>query len=259
MLFLGLLVTLAAGVSLGLFGGGGSLLILPTIVYFFHRPPLEATAYSLFVVSIAALVGTLLHGLRRPLPWRRLLSFLAPSMAAAYLTRLLIVPRLPESLAFGSVRIDRDELLMLAFSAFAAAAGAAMLRKREVSLNRTTPRPRVVPLVGAATGALTALLGTGGGFLVVPALTLLVGLPIYEAAPASLAVVTAQSIAASLGALSVMPAFDVGFVTLLIATMLLGVALGVATSKRVRPARLNQGYAWLVLLVAAAIAVYELR
>jgi uncharacterized membrane protein YfcA len=259
MMFLGLLVTLAAGASLGLFGSGGSLLIVPAIVYFFRRPPIEATAYSLIVVSIAALVGTLLHRLSRPLPWSKMLSFLAASVGAAFLTRLVIVPRLSESLAFGSVTIARDKLLMLAFSAFAAAAGAAMLRKRQVSRNRTTPRPLVVLLVGAATGGLTAMLGTGGGFLVLPALTLLAGLPIDDAVPASLAVVTAQSIAGSLGALAAMPELDFRFATLLTVTMLAGVALGVAATRRLSPARLSQGYAWLVLLVAAAMAIYELR
>ena len=116
-----------------------------------------------------------------------------------------------------------------------------------------------VPVVGAATGALTAFLGTGGGFVVLPALVLLVGLPMEDAIGASLATIAAQALSGAVGAFSAMPSLDLRFALLLTATMLVGVACGVAIAGRVAPARLKRGFGWLVLAVAAAMTIQELR
>lgn len=258
MVLLGLAVTLGAGVALGLLGGGGSLLVVPALVYLFGRPPIEATAYSLVVVGAVSLVGTGLHRMHRPVPLAKITSFGVASIAAAWLVRAVLVPRLPDALVIGPVVAARDSVLMLAFAAFAAASGIAMLRRRHDPPGSGVA-PAWVPLVGAATGALTALLGAGGGFLVLPALMLLVGLPIEEAVGASLAIVAAQSIAGAIGAYAAMPAFDLRLVFLLTATMLLGVAWGVAVAQHVAPAHLRRGFGWLVLIVSAAMTFQELR
>ena len=258
MVFLGFLATLGAGVALGLLGGGGSLLVVPALVYLFRRPPIEATAYSLVVVGAVSVAGTWMHQARRPIPFRRIAPFVIASVASAYLVRAVLVPRLPDVLTAGPIAVRRDLVLMLAFSAFAAAAGLAMLRRGSVPAN-TGVAPRWVPVVGAATGALTATLGTGGGFLVLPALILLVGLPVEDAIGASLATIAAQALSGAAGAFSVMPALDLRFAGMLTATMLVGVAAGVAAAGHVAPARLKRGFGWLVLLVAAAMTLQELR
>jgi uncharacterized membrane protein YfcA len=146
---------------------------------------------------------------------------------------------------------------MLAFAVFAAAAGLAMLRRR-CCTSGPAVSPLLVPLAGIATGALTALLGAGGGFLVLPALVLLVGLPMEDAVGASLAVIAGQAISGSLGVLSSGAPFDLRFALLLTATMLLGVWWGVALSVRVSPVRLRRAFGALVLVVAAALAIAEL-
>jgi uncharacterized membrane protein YfcA len=256
MFILGLVVTCAAGAALGLLGGGGSLLIVPALVYLFGRPPIEATAYSLVIVGAASVPGTWLHGRRRPLPLRKIAAFGVPSVAAAYLVRAAVVPRLPEVLAVGPLAIERDLMLMLAFAAFAGAAGIAMLRPRRAV--KPSLAPAWVPLAGLATGALTGLLGVGGGFLVLPALILLVGLPMEEAIGASLALVAAQSIAGAMGVLWSMPAFDARFAVVLGACMIAGMVWGVSAAHRIAPARLRRGFGWLVLIVAAAMALQQL-
>jgi uncharacterized membrane protein YfcA len=253
----GLAVTLGAGVALGLLGGGGSLLIVPALVYLFGRPPVEATAYSLLIVGGTSVVGTGLHHLRHPIPYRTVLTFAGVSVSAAYLVRAFVVPHLPPVLSVGSIGIDRDLALLLGFAGFAAAAGVAMLRSR-CCLSGPHVHRVWVPIVGVVTGGLTAFFGAGGGFMVLPALVLLVGLPIEHAVGASLAVVAAQSLAGGLGALTSMPAFDLSLVLLLTATMLVGVAWGVAVAARVPPARLRRGFGWVLVSVAGAMVLAEL-
>jgi uncharacterized membrane protein YfcA len=244
-------------VALGLLGGGGSLLVVPTLVYLFGRPPVEATAYSLVVVGAVSLAGVYLHGKRRSIPFRKVASFGASAVTAAYVVRGMVVPRLPDQLAVGGVAVARDVVIMLTFASFAAAAGLAMLRP-----GTNMPRQRAAPalglLVGAVTGALAAFVGAGGGFLVLPALILLVGLDIEEAVGASLAVVAAQSIAGAVGALAAMPTFDSRLALTLALTMLAGVAWGVRVAHRVSPSRLKHAFGWLMLAVAAITTVQEL-
>jgi uncharacterized membrane protein YfcA len=257
MVLLGLAATLGAGVALGLLGGGGSLLVVPTLVYLFGRPPVEATAYSLLVVGAVSLAGVYLHRRRRPIPFRRIASFGAASVTAAYVVRGMVVPRLPAVLAVGGLAVARDVLIMLTFASFAAAAGLAMVRP-----GTSTPRQRTAPawglLAGALTGALAAFVGAGGGFLVLPALILLIGLDIEEAVGASLAVVAAQSIAGAVGAWAAMPTWDFRLALTLALTMLVGVAGGVRIAHRVSPSRLKHAFGWLMLAVAAATTLQEL-
>jgi uncharacterized membrane protein YfcA len=161
-------------------------------------------------------------------------------------------------LAVGPIALSTDLLLMLGFAAFAGAAGLAMLRRHDCAATRA-PAPAWAPVAGAGTGALTALFGAGGGFILLPALVLLAGLPFEQAVGASLTLVAAQSVAGALGAVSAMPRFDVQFALALTATMLLGMAWGLAAGGHATPARLRRGFGWLVLIVAAAVTVQQLR
>jgi uncharacterized membrane protein YfcA len=257
MVLLGLAATFAAGATLGLLGGGGSVLVVPVLVYVFGRPPIEATAYSLVVVGGTSLAATFLRRARQPLPFRTLATFGVPSIAAAYLVRAALVPRLPELVTLGGLAIARDALIMLAFAGLTAVAGTAMLTSRR---RRDAPTVSLAwaPAVGAATGSVTALLGAGGGFVVLPALTLVLGLPFERAIGASTAMVAAQSIAGAIGAVSAMPVFDVRLVVVLTATMLLGMAWGVVAGEHLSPDRLRRGFGWLLVAVAAAISIQHL-
>ena len=257
MEWLGLLVTLAAGIALGLLGGGGSVLVVPALVYCFGRTPVDATVYSLVAVGSLSAVGAILYGLRRPIPVKSLARFGGSSLAAAYLVRALVVPALPRVVVFGSSSVDLNHLLMLAFALFALVAGLAMLRRR-CCVSGPAVHPAWVPFAGVATGGLTALLGAGGGFLVLPALVLLVGLPMEEAVGASLAVIAAQALAGSLGVFSSGAPFDVRFALEITATMLLGVAWGVASAGLVLPVHLRRTFGVFVVVVAAVIALLEL-
>mgnify|MGYP006185220231 CR=1 FL=1 len=116
----------------------------------------------------------------------------------------------------------------------------------------------MAPLAGAATGAVTAVLGAGGGFLIVPALVLLLGVPMAKAVPASLLIIALQAVAGAAGAVWARSAVDVPLAALLLGVMIAGVAAGTAGADRVAPVLLRRTFGWLVLVVAGAMAVTEL-
>ena len=113
----GYIASLIIGLSLGLIGGGGSILTVPVLVYLFGVEPVLATAYSLFIVGSTSLVGTVpkyRHGL---VNLKTAIVFGAPSIIAVYATRKFIVPAIPDVITtIGSFELTKPILLMMLFA-----------------------------------------------------------------------------------------------------------------------------------------------
>ncbi|WP_019871925.1 sulfite exporter TauE/SafE family protein [Salinispora oceanensis] len=179
------------GLSLGLLGGGGSILAVPLLVYVADLPAKEAIATSLLVVGVTSAVGVLPHARAGRIRWRSGLLFGAAGMAGAYVGGRLA--------AFVPATI-----LLTGFAVMMLATAAAMIRGRR-GTGGTVPRElpvRRVLLDGVVVGLVTGMVGAGGGFLVVPALALLGGLPMPVAAGTSLVVIAMKSFAGLAGFLS---------------------------------------------------------
>lgn len=179
------------GLSLGLLGGGGSILAVPLLVYVGDLPTKEAIATSLLVVGVTSAVGVLPHARAGRVRWRSGLLFGAAGMAGAYVGGRLA--------AFIPATI-----LLTGFAVMMLATAAAMIRGRR-GTGGTVPRElpvRRVLLDGVVVGLVTGMVGAGGGFLVVPALALLGGLPMPVAAGTSLVVIAMKSFAGLAGFLS---------------------------------------------------------
>lgn len=239
-----LALALVVGVVLGLLGGGGSILLVPLLVYVADLGAHEAIATSLFVVAVTAAVAAVPHARAGRVRWRVAALFGAGGVVGAYLGGLL-----------GS-RLD-ETVLLLAFAAMMAATAIAMLRKREAPAPSEGPRPVLRVLAeGAAVGAVTGLVGAGGGFLVVPALVLLGGLPMPAAVGTSLVVIAAKSLAGLGGHLS-NAAIDWPFAVGLAVATATGAVLGARAVGRIPSGRLQQSFAWFVLVAAGAIVIGE--
>jgi uncharacterized membrane protein YfcA len=184
MALLALPFGLGIGLLLGLVGGGGSVLAVPVLVYVLDQPVKDATTESLLVVGSAALVGAVDHARIGRVQIRTALAFGAAGAIGAVggtaLNRLISGPA-----------------LLLAFALLLVAAAVAMLLRREDPLaqggNSSLGR---VGAVGIGAGVLTGFFGVGGGFVIVPALVLLLGLPLTLAVGTSLLVITLSSAAA---------------------------------------------------------------
>lgn len=247
MLLLALVLSVLVGVSLGLLGGGGSILTVPILRYVLDLEAHRAIALSLLVVGTTSLAALIPHARRGRVRWRTGLVFGAAGMAGAYLA--------------GSIaRFVPASVLLLAFGAMMVATAIAMLRRGRP--RPTAPAARDLPWLkvigeGLVVGAVTGLVGAGGGFLVVPALVLLGGLSMEVAVGTSLVVIAMKSFAGFAGFAGHTP-IDWTLALAVSAAAVAGSIAGGVVSSRVSPAALRAGFGWFVMAMAFFILAQEL-
>jgi uncharacterized membrane protein YfcA len=242
-------VALAAliGVSLGLLGGGGSILAVPLLVYVAGLPAKQAIATSLFIVGTTAAIAVLPHALANRVRWRTGLIFGLAGMAGAYAGGRLAA-YIP------------GQILLIAFALMMLATAAAMIRGRRPATTKPVPRELPIPRVvadGIAVGLATGLVGAGGGFLVVPALVLLGGLPMPIAVGTSLVVIAMKSFAGFAGYLSVV---DVhwGLALAVTAAAVLGSLIGGKLTGRIPEDVLRRSFGWFVVAMGIFVLAQQL-
>jgi uncharacterized membrane protein YfcA len=183
LIWAALLGALMIGLSLGLLGSGGSILTVPVLVLVLHRPEKIAIAESLGIVGGIALVGAMPYALRRQIHWKIVLTFGLPGMLGAYLG------------AIAAHGVD-ERVLLAIFAAVMLLASWMMLRGPKV-VDGQAPRHThlwQIAVDGLLVGALTGFVGVGGGFLIVPALVLLIGLPMRLAIGTSLCIIALNAV-----------------------------------------------------------------
>lgn len=237
MIALAIALSLLIGLSLGLLGGGGSILTLPILVYVAGVDAKDAIAMSLVVVGVTSLTGLIPHARAGNVDWRAGLLFVVSGVLGA----------------FGGGRLAAGldgRTLLLGFAGVMVAAAIGMLRPRPEPDPSAPPQPLwKVLLVGVGVGAMSGLLGAGGGFLIVPALVLLAQLPTKRAIGTSLLVIAANSAAGFVGH-AAHAHLDVLLTVEVTGVAVLGSFLGGALATRVRPEQLRRGFAVLVLVMA---------
>ncbi|MFC1464984.1 MAG: sulfite exporter TauE/SafE family protein [Candidatus Brachytrichaceae bacterium NZ_4S206] len=227
----------AIGLSLGLLGGGGSILTVPALVYVMGYNPSAAVTASLAIVGMNSLSGVFVHRKQGTLNWQVALAFGGAGMIAAYFAARLshFFPPL---------------VLMVAFALLMLVVGVMMLRGRRVGDAHAEPRGLATTLVaGAGVGLLTGFLGVGGGFLIVPALVMLVGLPMPVAVGTSLLVIAMNSLSGLLGHLDG-TALDWQLIALFAAAGIAGAFVGSKLTRLIHPDRLRQAFGVFVIVLA---------
>ena len=249
------------GITLGLIGGGGSILTVPVLVYIMGIEPILATAYSLFVVGISALAGTFKNLRRGNIDLKTGFVFALPSFIAVYYTRRIIVPAIPqEIMTFGSFTLSKETGIMLFFAFIMLLASISMIRGRKDGKdeeNKTLNYP-VIMIEGLLVGALTGLVGAGGGFLIIPALVLLAGLPMKKAVGTSLMIIAIKSLIGFTGDLSTSLNIDWVFLSSFSALSIIGMGIGLYLSKSIEGAKLKKAFGYFVLLMAVFVLIKEL-
>jgi len=262
IVIIGFASAILIGVSLGLIGGGGSILTVPVLVYILGVNPVLATAYSLFVVGSTSLVGAATYMKKGLVNYKTALVFAVPSFIAVFLTRKFLVPALPDPLfTVGEAIITKNIGIMVFFALIMLAASYSMITaKKCVDCDENEPVVFNFPMIaleGSVVGVITGIVGAGGGFLIIPALVLLAKLPMKMAVGTSLLIIAAKSLIGFLGDLSTQ---TIDWQMLLIFTSLsiVGIFIGSALSKKINEKILKTGFGWFVLVMGIYIITKEL-
>lgn len=262
MHLLGYFASLLIGISLGLIGGGGSILTMPVMVYLFGVSPITATSYSLFIVGSTSLVGAARQYKQGTVNIRMALLFAATSVAIVFITRKWLVPAIPEQIAsIHGVVITESWLTMVLFALLMLISSVFMMRNKANGTDQAAVNKRIsigkLLLFGTSIGLVTGLLGAGGGFLLIPALVLMLRLPMKEAVGTSLLVIALNSLLGFTGNLN-----DKGINWSLLLTVtslaIVGILLGSYLNRKVKADSLKKAFGWFVLAMGIYILVKEL-
>ena len=244
---------------MGLIGGGGSILTVPILVYLLEIPPVLATGYSLFVVGLSALVGSVNYFKLGLVNLKAGTIFAIPAFVGVFLARKYLVPALPvEIFNLGNLVVGRDLIVMGVFATVMILASVSMIRggsesEQEGELQFNYP---MIALEGLIVGAVTGFVGAGGGFLIIPALVVLAKLPMKQAVGTSLMIIAVKSLFGFLGDLG-NQSIDWGFLALFSLLSIIGIYFGTYLSRFVSSAKLKPGFGWFVLIMGLFILAKE--
>ncbi|HYO02943.1 MAG TPA: sulfite exporter TauE/SafE family protein [Mycobacterium sp.] len=248
MIALTVALAVLVGVALGLLGGGGSILTVPLLAYVAGMDARPAIATSLLVVGVTSTVSAITHARAGRVQWRIAAIFGVAAMVGAYTGGRL-------------ARYVPGTALLIAFAIIMIGAGVAMLlgRKDVQRYDGGQPLPVLkITLLGVGVGVVSGLVGAGGGFLLVPALVLLTGLPMPVAVGTSLVVISMQSFAGFAGHLAT-EQVDWRLAAYVTAAAVVGALIGGRLVAMVNPATLRKLFGWFVLLMASLMLAEEVH
>ena len=259
-MILGYLGALVVGLTLGLLGGGGSILTVPILVYVLGINPVLATAYSLFVVGTTSLVGALRNMIKGMVNVKVAVIFAIPAFVAVYLTRRYLVPAIPDEIfTAGDFTLTKDLAVMLFFAVIMLAASVSMIRgRKEKKVDEDAPlKVPLIILEGVIVGVLTGLVGAGGGFLIIPALVLFANLPMKRAVATSLVIIAVKSLIGFVGDVQNL-VIDWPFLLTFTGFSIVGIFIGIYLNRFIDGKHLKKAFGWFVLLMGIYIIVKEL-
>lgn len=264
MAVLGYLASVLMGLSLGLMGGGGSILTVPILVYLFGLSPIVATGDSLFIVGLTALVGGIFYFRRGEVDLKTGALFALPGFLGVFLARSWLVPSLPDPiLSVGTVVITKPLFIMAAFAVLMMTASLSMIRgRKEVSARPQMSSGKKLTLIlgqGFFVGVVAGFVGAGGGFLIIPALVILVGLPMKMAVGTSLFIIATNSLIGFLGDLQRQRETDWRLMLTIAAIAIVGLFLGMGLSSKVSEKALKKGFGYFVLMMGIFVLFDQIK
>lgn len=257
----GYVCALFIGITLGLIGGGGSILAVPTLAYLFSVNEKVATAYSLFIVGSSALVGGIRQHFKGYVDWRTAIVFGIPAIVGVTLVRHYVVPALPDVLFMvGDLEFTRRMGMFGLFAALMIPAAFSMLKKRKPKKSTTQEVKYNYPFIlleGLIVGAITGFIGAGGGFLIIPALVLFANLDMKIAVATSLIIVAFKSLLGFFLGDAFTMEIDWPFLAVFTSLSLVGIIIGSYLGNFIDGSKLKKGFGYFVLVMAVFIFYME--
>lgn len=257
---LGYLGAIFVGITLGLIGGGGSIITVPLLVYVMGLNPVTATAYSLFVVGTSSLVGSVKNMQQKQVDFKAAVAFAVPAFIAVFITRKFIVPTIPEEIfSLAGFQVTKHIFIMVFFAIIMLLASVSMIKnfKFDNGEKDRAFNPPVIISQAIALGVVTGIVGAGGGFLIVPALVLLVHIPMKRAVATSLLIIAVNSLIGFLGDLGGV-AINWSFLLTFSACAVGGIFLGIYLNKFIDGKKLKKSFGWFVFVMGLYIVIKEL-
>ena len=249
------------GSVLSLLGAGGSILTMPVLVYLFSIPAVEATSYSLLLVGLTALLGSIGYFRQGTIDIKTAIIFGIPSILGVLLARHYLLPAIPSEFKLG-ILITKDFLIMFVFSVLMILAALMMMKKNNPKKddNQDVPKNKfaLVMLEGLVVGGVTGFVGAGGGFLIIPALVLLAGLEMKIAVGTSLIIIALKSIIGFGGDLFGGFQTDWIFVFYVMIATLVGVLVGNFLSRKFTGEQLKKYFGIMVLAIGFYIVTEQI-
>lgn len=263
MEIIGFFGALLMGISLGLIGGGGSILTVPILVYLFHVDPVLATAYSLFIVGFTSLLGSTSHIRQNNIHWQTAFIFGIPAIISVYITRQFLVPLIPHDVfRIGDFLVTKPLLMLLVFAFLMVLASYSMIKPSkkttQVANSIVEYKYFLILLEGLLVGVITGFVGAGGGFLIIPALVLLAKLPMKKAVGTSLVIIGFKSLIGFIGDVNGNSVIDWKFLAIFTSIAAVGIFLGSHFSKKVKDEKLKPIFGYFVLVMGVYIVLKEL-
>lgn len=257
----GYIASVLIGVSLGLIGGGGSILTVPVLVYLFGIDALLATEYSLFIVGISSVAGSMAYFKKRLVNLKIAVVFGIPSVISIFLTRNYLLPLIPEEVfRINDLMITKDIFLLLIFAGLMIVASYKMIRKDVQQPDEKQENKNNTLLAageGSVVGVLTGLVGAGGGFMIIPALVNLLKIPMKVAIGTSLVIISLNSLIGFFSSIH-NATIDLRFLLSVSVIAVVGIIIGSYLSKKVDGKKLKPAFGWFILVMGIYIIIKEI-
>jgi uncharacterized protein len=266
MEFFAYVIAVIIGISLGLIGGGGSILTVPVLVYLLSVDALLATTYSLFIVGITSLVGGANAYTKRLIDFRAVALFGIPSILSIFVSRHFILPAIPAFLfQVGNIEVTKNMLLMVVFALLMFGAAISMIQTHNPSVTLAVQRKEnehhepnlLLVLPGLLIGLVTGMLGAGGGFLIIPTLVVIIKMPMKIAVGTSLLIVAINSLFGFVFSIG-QHYLDWKLLLSFTALAITGIIIGSKMSERIPADNLKKGFGWFITVMGIYILVREL-
>ncbi|TNJ45279.1 sulfite exporter TauE/SafE family protein [Tamlana fucoidanivorans] len=257
----GYIGALIVGVTLGLMGGGGSIIAIPILTYLFHINPITTTAYSLFVVGTSSSIGTLNNWKKGLIEYKLAVVFAIPAFLAVYVVRKYLMPLIPmEIITVNDFVITKDIAIMVFFAVIMIFSATSMIKKKKIIESNYNPIHHnylLIVIIGIIIGLLTGVIGIGGGFIIIPALVLLLKIEMKKAVATTLFIIAIKSLVGFLGDLG-NTEINWGFLLIFTTISISGIFFGHYLSSYIKGSNLKKSFGWMVLFIAFAILYIEL-
>ncbi len=256
----GYISALIIGVSLGLIGGGGSILAVPVLAYLFSINEKAATAYSLFIVGASALLGGWKQHLKGFVDWKTAVVFGIPAIIGVTVVRHYVVPAMPNILfTLQGFEFTRRMAMFGLFAVLMVPAAYSMLKKEKVKevTGEITYNYVLILAEGLVVGGITGMIGAGGGFLIIPALVILANVEMKVAVGTSLIIIAIKSLMGFFLGDALTMEIDWEFLGLFTGLSFIGIFIGSYLSNFIDGNKLKKGFGYFILVMAAFIFYME--